>query len=195
MALCAVFASGRGSNFIAIHRYFKEKCPHHRVACLISDHADCGAAIHAQEAGIPVFIVSYKGKTRDEVEMEILGFFGNTRPALLVLAGYMRLLGSVLIEAFPMGIINIHPSLLPRHPGLHGLRESFESKDPVLGITIHYVDAGMDTGPIIIQESFRRTGDETLETIEEHIHALEHGTYPVTVAALLDRHGTVEERT
>jgi len=195
LALCAVFASGRGSNFIAIDRYLQEQCPEHRVAWLVSDKADSGAVKYATLHNIPTLVVKYKGRTKDEVENEILAFFGTTKPALIILAGFMRLLGSLLIKTFPSRIINIHPSLLPNHPGLHGIRDSYESNDPLLGISIHYVDEGMDTGLIIIQESFRRTGDETLETIEEHIHALEHGTYPVTVATLLDRLGTVEERT
>lgn len=195
MSLCAVFASGRGSNFIAIDQYLQTVCPRHKIGWLISDKADSGAVKYAQERGIAVHVASYKNKTRNEAESEICTFFGHKRPSLLILAGYMRLLGNTLIDTFPSRIINIHPSLLPRYPGLHGIHESYESADQELGITIHYVDAGMDTGPIIIQESFRRTGDEPLEAIEEQIHALEHRTYPVTVAALLDRFEAVEERT
>jgi phosphoribosylglycinamide formyltransferase-1 len=99
----------------------------------------------------------------------------------------MRLLTPVLIDAYPRAIINIHPALLPRHPGAHGIADSYASADRTLGITIHYVDYGMDTGPIILQKSFERTGSESLEDIEKKLHELEHSTYPDVACALLDQ--------
>lgn len=195
MANYAVFASGRGSNFIAIHDYLARVHPRHQFLALVSDQPDSGAVAWAREHGLRVILLHYpKGKPRGEVEAELLTTLGEDKPDLLVFAGFMRLVSPVLIDAFPRRIVNIHPALLPRHPGAHAIAESYASGDTELGITIHYVDYGMDTGEVIVQESFSRNGDESLETIEARIHALEHGRYPRTVALLLDGIDAREEQ-
>lgn len=95
----------------------------------------------------------------------------------IVLAGFMRLLPSYFVDAFDHKIINIHPSLLPKYPGLNAIEQNYQADDDQFGITIHYVDHGMDTGDVIAQASFRRSKDDTLETITEKVHALEHEYY------------------
>jgi phosphoribosylglycinamide formyltransferase-1 len=191
MPKVAVFASGGGSNFKAIRQhlltYPDAAAPAHRLCCLVSDKPDCGAVAWARSEGIPVVLMAYaKGKPRETVETALLADLGPYAPDLLVLAGFMRLLTPVLIDAFQGRLINIHPALLPRHPGAHGIAESYASGDQELGITIHHVDYGVDTGPIIVQRSFERTGSESLEEIEGRLHALEHDTYPQVVAGMLD---------
>ena len=99
----------------------------------------------------------------------------------------MKLLSPEMTEKYAGKIINIHPALLPKYPGTHGIEESFASPDKELGVTVHYVDAGMDTGKVIRQKSFFRTGEESIEEIEEKIHACEYEIYPQTVIELLNR--------
>jgi len=108
------------------------------------------------------------------------------RVDLVALAGFMRLLTPWFLDAFKGPVINIHPSLLPKYPGTHGIEESYASGDRELGITIMRVDAGVDTGPVILQKSFQREDGETLDAVEERIHALEHEWYPRVIVSMLD---------
>lgn len=187
MAKVAIFASGRGSNFIAIHEYLQLSAPAHTLSCLVSDKPDCPAVAYARQQNIPVIAMAYaKGIKRENVEQALLGQLAAFTPDCLVLAGFMRILTPVLIDAWPGRILNIHPSLLPKYPGAHGIEESYASSDTWLGITIHQVDRGVDTGPIIIQKSFQRTGTESLADIEKRIHELEYATYPVAIKSFLD---------
>ena len=106
---------------------------------------------------------------------------------MIVLAGFMKLLSPEMTKKYDGKIINIHPALLPKYPGTHGIEESFASSDTELGVTVHYVDSGMDTGKVIRQKSFVRSGSESLEEIETRIHDCEHEIYPQVVIELLDR--------
>ena len=105
---------------------------------------------------------------------------------LIVLAGYMRIIGNTLLTMFPRKIINIHPALLPAFPGAHGIKDAFEYGVKVFGVTIHYVDSGIDTGEIIDQASFHINGTETIDEVETEIHAIEHKLYPATIQKLLE---------
>jgi len=109
------------------------------------------------------------------------------RVDLIVLAGFMRILTSQMINAFGGRIINIHPSLLPDFPGTHAIERSFVSTHEELGVTVHFVDSGLDSGPVIARQSFRRSMDASLEEIETEVHAIEHSLYPAVVIELLDR--------
>ena len=104
----------------------------------------------------------------------------------IVLAGYMRYIGKVLLENFPMRIINLHPALLPSFPGAHGISDAFQHGVKVFGITIHYVDEGVDTGKIIDQFAFHVNDGATLEDVERQIHQLEHTCYPVTINKVIN---------
>jgi len=137
--------------------------------------------------------MNYQGITRMQAENKLLDQlerFGNVQ--LVVLAGFMRVLSPYFLNSFPGTIINIHPSLLPRHPGRNGLADSLGSQDEELGITIHYVDEGVDTGKIIVQESFVRDAQEPFDSLEAKIHAIEHRLYPQVVLGLLNRFDTSE---
>ncbi len=184
MAELAVFASGNGSNFQALAEGLEGSG--HRVCCLICDNAEAYALQRARNLNIPAFLFEYKGRTKAEVEQRMIEVLAAQKTKLIALAGFMRVLSPLLIDSFPSRIVNIHPTLLPKYPGAHGIEKSFRSEDKELGITIHYVDYGMDTGPIIMQRRFRRTGDEPLETIEKTIHDLEHRYYPIVIRELLD---------
>jgi len=184
VARLAVFASGNGSNFEALAKGL-ENSGHHIVGLFV-DRREAFAVQRASKLGIPVRFVSYKGRDKDETEREILAELRDLGADLIALAGFMRLLGPLLVDSYPNRIVNIHPSLLPKYPGKHGIAESYDSGDRELGITIHYVDHGLDSGPIILQQSFSRDGSESIEEIEAKIHSLEHRFYPSTVKSLLD---------
>jgi len=184
VARLAVFASGNGSNFEALAKGLENTG--HRVASLFVDRREAFAVQRAARLGIPYRFVSYKGRSKDETETEIIAELRELGIDLIALAGFMRLLGPLLVDAYPNRIVNIHPSLLPKYPGKHGIAESFASGDRELGITIHYVDRGLDSGPIILQQSFSRVGSESIEDIEAKIHSLEHRWYPSIVKSLLD---------
>ena len=105
----------------------------------------------------------------------------------MILAGYLRILGKEIIEAFPERILNIHPSLLPSFPGLHGIKDAFEYGVKITGVTVHFVDCGLDTGPIIAQEAVTITPADTLATLEAKIHQVEHQLYPRIIGECLEK--------
>ena len=181
MAEAVVFTSGNGSNFQAICEAVAET--EHKITAMICNKKDAYSFVRAAKLGIPAYHVSYLGRSRGETEAEIDALLTRLKPDLIVLAGFMKLLSPEMTEKYAGKIINIHPALLPKYPGTHGIEESFAS----LGVTVHYVDAGMDTGKVIRQKSFFRTGEETIEEIEEKIHACEYEIYPQTVIELLNR--------
>ena len=158
----------------------------HQIVCLICDRKDAYVFKRAESFGIRSFHVGYSNRRREEAENEIADIIDGTGADLIALAGFMRLLSPQLVDRYPGKIINIHPSLLPKYPGTHGIRESWESDDSELGITIHRVDHGLDTGPVIVQKSFTRCGDETFSDIESEIHRLEHQSYPAVLLEILD---------
>jgi len=184
MARLAVFASGRGSNFVALAHAVK-KTPH-VIEFLLCDVAGAPVLDRARELGVPAVPISYAGEKRQAVEKKIVRHLERRRVDLVALAGFMKLLTPWFLDAFKGPVINIHPSLLPRYPGIHGIEESFASGDAELGITIMRVDAGLDTGPVILQKSFPREDGETMGHVEDRIHALEHEWYPKVIVSMLD---------
>ncbi len=178
MAEIVVFASGSGSNFEAIVHGLSETP--HMVACLITDNPSAPAIDRAKRLGVPHRIIPY-GKPRTEAETRIRAALEPYRPTLIVLAGFMRLLSPSFVDSFPDRILNIHPSLLPRHPGLNAIRSSYDSSDEDAGITIHVVDHGVDTGPILFQKSFKKSECHDFEEFEDRIHTLEHTWFPVVI--------------
>ncbi len=183
MARLAVLASGSGSNFEAIAE--KISGSEHEICCLVCDKKDAYVFKRAERFGIKSHFVSYPGRKREDTEKEITEILEAAGTDLVALAGFMRLLTPQLIDHFPRKIINIHPSLLPKYPGKHGILDSYNSEDTELGITIHRVDYGLDTGPIIMQKSFKRCGKESIEEIESMIHQLEHQSYPDVLLEIL----------
>ncbi len=185
MARLAVFASGKGSNFVAIAHALKGT--RHSLEFLLCDVAGAPVLDRAAEMEIPVFPVSYAGEQREQMEKKIVRHLERRRVDIVALAGFMKLLTPRFLEAFKGPVINVHPSLLPKYPGIHGIEESYASGDGELGITIMRVDAGVDTGPVILQKSFRRDPGETREHVEARIHVLEHEWYPRILLSMLDR--------
>lgn len=192
MADFAVLVSGNGSNFQAIAEKLADSG--HCLRCMICDRKDAYAFERARNLGIKAYYVSYFKRDREEAEKEICSILEAENIQLVVLAGFMRLLTPFLVDRFRNRIMNIHPALLPKHPGTHGIPDSYNSGDKELGITIHYVDYGMDTGPVIVQKSFERDFTESIEEIEEKIHKLEHIHYPETIRKVLDSLNTQQQR-
>jgi phosphoribosylglycinamide formyltransferase-1 len=184
MARLAVFTSGNGSNFQAIAEKISETS--HTIPCMICDRKNAFSFSRAENLKIKSYYVKYYGRSIEESENEILDILKKEKIDFIALAGFMRLLSEKFIENYRNRIINIHPALLPKFPGTHAIERSFTSQDKELGITIHYVDKGMDTGPVILQHSFTRNFNATIEEIEKKIHNLEYTFYPDTVEKLLD---------
>ena len=177
-----VCASGNGSNFQAICDGLRGSP--HRVTGLVCDVAAAYALTRAEIARVPSVLVPYR-EGRPGAEARMQRAIDEWRPDLLALAGFMRILSAEFVDKYAGRIVNIHPSLLPKYPGLHAIERSFESADRVVGITIHLVDHEVDSGKIIEQRSFERHEGETVLELERRIHALEHDTYPRVVASLL----------
>ncbi len=184
MAEIAVFASGNGSNFEALVRGLEGS--DHRVCCLICDRKKAYVFERAEGLSIPAHYIPGWNTNRTEAEERALEVLERYTPDLIVLAGFMRILSPRFLEHWENPVVNIHPSLLPKYPGAHGIAESYASGDPEVGITIHLVDRGTDTGPVLLQKSVRRLPSDTVETVEKKIHELEHYWYPRTVRKLLD---------
>lgn len=185
MAEAVILTSGNGSNFQAISEAVART--NHKITAMICNKKDAYSFVRAEKLGIPSYHVSYLGRDRKAAEKEIDDLLERFHPDLIVLAGFMKLLSSEMTDKYEGKIINIHPALLPKYPGTHGIEESFASADTELGVTVHYVDSGMDTGKVIRQKSFVRSGSESLEEIETRIHECEHEIYPQVVIELLDR--------
>lgn len=176
MVNICVFASGNGSNFENI---VKSKIKNGIVKLLIVDHGDAYAIKRAIKLNIPYIFINPKAyKNKEEYEIEIKKHLDEYKIDLIALAGYMRYIGKVLLEAYPNKIINLHPAYLPNFPGATSIRDAYEAKVPYTGVTIHYVDAGVDTGEVIHQEKIIIDPKWDLDELEKHVHALEYKMYP-----------------
>lgn len=186
----AVFASGSGSNFQAMIDGIHGGTLQVNIALLVCDKPEATVIKRAMEHKIPVFVFSPKSYESKQVfEGEILQELKDHQVEFIALAGYMRLIGETLLEAFGGRIVNIHPSLLPSFPGKDAIGQALLGGVKVTGVTIHYVDAGMDTGPIIAQQAVSLSDDETEESLAKKIHEIEHSLYVTTLQKLLNEKG------
>ncbi|WP_062052266.1 phosphoribosylglycinamide formyltransferase [Bacillus sp. JCM 19034] len=186
----AVFASGSGSNAEAIIQATKKGMLDAEVALVVTDKPSAKVVERAKSYGIDVFAFSPKDfDGKEAFEREIVATLKEFQISFLVLAGYMRLVGKTLLEAYEGRMVNIHPSLLPSFPGLDAIGQAFAAKVKITGVTIHYVDAGMDTGPIIAQEAVRIDDNDTIDTLREKVQAIEHKLYPETLQTIFMEKG------
>jgi phosphoribosylglycinamide formyltransferase-1 len=184
----AILLSGRGSNFEAIaDAVVNGAIPNAEIAAVISDVADAPGLNRAVERGIPAFPVPRTGDDRRGHEERVRAVLDSARPDLICLAGYMRLLSPEFIARFRGRILNIHPALLPKFPGLDGQRRALEASEAETGCTVHFVDEGTDTGPIILQRRVPILAGDTVETLAARIRAEEHRAYPEAIATVLAR--------
>jgi len=183
----AVFASGRGTNFAAIARAVKSGRVKANLSLLVSDNPGAPVLAKAKRAGVKIALIKREDFTsRQEFEREIIRRLEENKIDLVVLAGFMRVLGSGLINSYRNKIINIHPALLPSFKGSEGIKDAFEYGVKVTGVTVHFVDEQMDHGPIILQAAVKIEEDDTLKTLEAKIHKVEHKLYPQALRLFLE---------
>ena len=187
MLKLGVLGSGKGSNFRAIAEAIARGELEAEVRVVISDVASAGILELARVRGLRAEFVEpgrFKTKLEPEAEQRVVEILQSAGVEWVVLAGYMRMIKPPLLAAFPRRIINIHPSLLPAFPGLEAWRQALAAGVPETGCTVHYVDAGMDTGEIIAQRAVPVLPGDTAETLHARIQVAEHALYPAVLAAL-----------
>ncbi len=177
-----VLASGRGSNFQSIIDAIESGLLKARIAVLITDNPGAFAVERAKKHGIePLVMTQSQHGTRDDYYTAVAQELRQRKAGLVVLAGFMRIIGKPLIDAYRDRIMNIHPALLPSFPGLHGQRQAQDYGVRISGCTVHFVDEGMDTGPVIIQAAVPVSFEDTEETISERILRQEHKIFPEAI--------------
>lgn len=183
----AVFASGRGSNFSAIARAVKKGKLKANVALLVCDNSKAGAIQRAKRAGVKVALIKREDfAAKKDFEAKIIQHLKEEEIDLIVLAGFMCILGTELIREYKDRILNIHPALLPSFKGANGIKDAFDYGVKVTGVTVHLVDEKMDHGPIILQASVKIEEEDTLETLEAKIHKVEHKIYPQAIKLFIE---------
>lgn len=187
MRKLAVFASGLGSNFLAIQEAIDNHMLNAKIELLVSDNLKCLAIERAKHLNINVFsfeVNQYSNKA--SYEREILHKLNTNKIDLVVLAGYMRIIGDTLLKGFKGKIINIHPSLLPSFKGKDAIGQAINAKVKVTGVTVHYVNEELDSGKIIAQEELDISNMGSREEIEENIHNIEHRLYSNIIQKVLE---------
>jgi phosphoribosylglycinamide formyltransferase-1 len=194
--LLGVLGSGRGSNYVSLHQAIARGELAARIACVLSDVPGAGILDHARTHGLPAFHVDmapYKTKLDGEAERRVIALLRDHGVTHVVLAGFMRLVKPGLLAAFPDRVLNIHPSLLPAFPGLRAWEQALAYGAKVAGCTVHLVDEGMDTGPVLVQRAVPVLDDDTPESLHARIQEQEHLAYPealrLVCAGHLQRHG------
>jgi len=190
-----VLASGNGSNLQALIDSSEDGTLSARVACVISNNALAFAMERARRHGIPSLHLDHRlfscREAYDEALVDTLREYG---VELVALAGFMRIITPVLIDAFPNAIMNIHPALLPSFPGLHAQRQALNHGVKIAGCTVHFVDRGTDTGPIICQAAVPVMEGDTEDLLSARILVEEHRCYPMAVRLFAEGRLTVEGR-
>ena len=182
-----VLISGRGSNLQAIIDAIKAGCLKATVAIVISNRADALGLDKARAAGIETLVLPQAAScTREEYDQVLVQHLQERQVDLVCLAGFMRLLSHVFIDAFPNAVLNVHPSLLPAFPGLDAQRQAWEHGVRVSGTTVHLVTVDLDAGPIVEQAAVPVRVDDTPETLAARILVEEHRIYPQAIARILD---------
>jgi phosphoribosylglycinamide formyltransferase-1 len=192
-----VLGSGKGSNFVAI----ADACAAGRlpadIALVISDVPDAGILERARERGLRAEYLppgKFRSKLDEEAEAVWIATLQSAHVDLVVLAGFMRILKAPLLRAFPLKIVNIHPSLLPSFPGLEAWKQALDYGVKVTGVTVHLVDHGVDTGPIIAQTAVPVEDDDTPQTLHARIQRVEHELYPAAIARIITGNLRIEGR-
>ncbi len=190
-----VLISGRGSNLQAIIDAIRDGTLTATVAIVISNRADAVGLQHARDAGIDARCVPTRGHAdRDAYDRALADALRARDVDLVCLAGFMRLIGPPLLEAFPNRILNIHPSLLPAFPGLDAQRQALDHGVRITGATVHLVDGNLDAGPIVLQSAVPVLDDDTVDTLSARILVEEHRLYPSAIQRVLDGGWTIRGR-
>jgi phosphoribosylglycinamide formyltransferase 1 len=193
-----VLISGRGSNLQAIIDAIAARRLNAEIALVISNRPDAAGLRRAQNAGVSTVVVDHtdKGKfaTREDYDRELVRLLKERNVGLVCLAGYMRLLTKVFLDAFPNAIVNIHPSLLPAFPGTNAQYQAWEHGVKWTGATVHLVTAELDGGPIILQETVPIKDGDDIDTLVARILEREHHLYPLAIQSVLNGNWRIEGR-
>mgnify|MGYP001479124962 CR=1 FL=1 len=182
----AVLISGNGSNLQAMIDSLKQEKILGKICCVLSNKENAYGLERAKKEKIPTEVVNNEDfKTREDFDTELVRVLSTYKPDLIVLAGFMRILSPVFVKAFGGKVINIHPSLLPKYPGLNTHKRVLESSDKIHGITVHFVDESLDGGPICAQSSLN-IKTSSIKELEKEIHKLEHELYPKVIGWFAD---------
>ncbi len=182
-----VLGSGKGSNFVAIAQAIQDGSLEAEVGLVISDVAEAGLLQHARERGIPARFIApgaFRTKLDPAAEAAFIGALHEAQVDLVVLAGFMRILKGDFLKAFEGRVVNIHPSLLPSFPGLEAWKQALNYGVKVTGCTVHWVDQGVDTGPILAQRAVPVLEGDTVTSLHQRIQEAERTLYPETLARL-----------
>jgi phosphoribosylglycinamide formyltransferase-1 len=191
----AVLISGRGSNLQAVIDAVAQGTLDAEIAVVVSNRAGAAGLDRARAAGIETVTIPHRDyPTREAFEDVLVRELRDRRVSLVCLAGFMRLLGRTVLDAFPTAILNIHPSLLPAFPGVDAQKQALEHGAKVAGATVHFVTGELDGGPIIRQAAVPVHDDDTAETLAARILEEEHRIYPEAIGLVLDRRWTIEGR-
>ncbi len=188
----AILLSGRGSNFLAIYENIQKGRLNAEICAVISDKKDARGLLKAKEIGLPSFYVPFKN--RKSGESEIIKIIEEKKADLICLAGFMRILSRDFVKRFKFKILNIHPSLLPSFPGLDAQKQAFLYGVKFSGCTVHFVDEGVDSGPIIKQAVVNVFDDDTPEKLAERILKEEHKIYSEAIEIVLKNQYVIEGR-
>jgi phosphoribosylglycinamide formyltransferase-1 len=190
-----VLISGRGSNLQALIDAIRDGRLDAHIAVVISNREDAEGLEKARSAGVEALALSHRGwPSRDDYDRALARELKSRDVGLVCLAGFMRLVGAPLLEAFPNAVVNIHPSLLPAFPGVDAQRQAFDYGAKVSGVTVHLVTPELDGGPIILQRVVPVLSNDTAESLASRILVEEHQAYPEAVALLLEGGWRVEGR-
>ncbi len=175
----AVFISGTGTNMVAIHNAIKAGELDATIELIVSSNDHAKGIQYAQNEGLDLLVFTPADYDDPEaVDARIVEALNERDVDYVAMAGYMRKVTPVLLDAYPNRVVNLHPALLPAHRGAHAIQDAFEAGDEVTGITIHFANEEYDKGPIIFQHEVPVLPDDTLDDLETRIHAAEHEYYP-----------------
>jgi phosphoribosylglycinamide formyltransferase-1 len=194
MKRIGVLISGRGSNLQALIDAQRRGELGGEIAVVFSNVADAAGLARARAAGIPTVCRDHRGRPREEFDAEVVKVLREHEVDLVCLAGYMRLLSHVFVRAFPQRILNVHPALLPAFPGRDAQRQAVEHGVKLSGATVHIVDEGLDSGPIVAQQAVPVLADDTADSLSARILEAEHRRYPRAVRLLLEGRCRVDGR-
>ncbi len=183
----AILLSGRGSNFLAIHEAIRRGDLNAEICCVISNIPEAAGLARAKEFGLTAVSLPSKGMDRVEYDRLLVRTLRPFDPALVCMAGFMRIITPELLKAYPSRILNMHPALLPSFPGLHAQRQALQYGVKISGCTVHLADEGVDTGPILLQKAVEVREGDTEETLSARILEQEHQLYWRAIALVLDK--------
>lgn len=189
----AIFVSGSGTNMENIAKHVQSGKLSCEIGLVVCDQPQAFALERAKRFGIEMFVIERKNfRSKIEFESAITKELERRKIDFIVLAGYMKILGPEFVRHWQWKILNIHPSLLPKYPGGHSIKDAFSAKEKETGVTVHFVDEGVDSGPIILQRKVDIKPNDTLEALESRVHETEYQLYPEVIQLFCENKLTVQ---